>query len=174
MAQQGGAHAAGRAEGLGTSGVDVDAGHVGGDDGGGLDRPLRRGRAQLEDESAAFPDGVEPEDDALALGLGLGLGSTLGWTAGEVDGGGLTVDASAGAYHGPIDRLGAPDQIGSVLQGQQSCRELSRTHHGRQDDLLAEVDPVRGDGPALVDGGRRHRHRGHACGITDRSTTPNG
>lgn len=102
-AQEGGAHAGVRAEGLGAAGVDVDSGNIGGDELGALDGSGWVGGAYLENVSAGFTDGIDAVDDGLVVQF---LLDVVGRDASPFDAAGSGVDTAGGSDHGTVNSLG--------------------------------------------------------------------
>jgi hypothetical protein len=106
--EQGGAHAAGGAEGLGTPGVDVDACHVGGDHLGGLDGALGVRGAHLVDQPALLELRVDAVEHRLAvLRVEVRVLELRRRQPRPLERVGVRVEAPRGADDGAVDRLGA-------------------------------------------------------------------
>ena len=52
-------------------------------------------------------------------------------------------------YHRSVDGFGAPDEVGAVFERQEAGGTFAGADHGGEDDFVAVVDAIFGDGDPL-------------------------
>lgn len=127
--EQRGAHARVCREGLGAAAVEVDACDVLLDGLGGFDCELGVGRADLVDEEGLL-DGVRCEDRARLAVVGddtcYGCRRRMRTGTRKVKEVRRTIDLASCVKDGLVNRLGTPDQLCAVLQGEETGRHCKR------------------------------------------------